>query len=187
MRLAAGWAGTRLRDNVNGTDLFPCICAEAARQGVPIALLGARPGVAERCAAAITRRFPSLKVVWVHHGYLADCDVPSMLSSLADSGARLLFVAMGVPAQELWLARHREAIAPPVTLAVGALFDFYSGDIPRAPLAFRRLGLEWLFRLALEPRRLFGRYMLGNPRFVARAMWLAVRGQLRQAPLGRDL
>lgn len=185
MRAAARLAGYRLRDNVNGTDLFPQVCALAARQRVPIAMLGARPGVAQRCACEMSRRFPGLNVVWVHHGFAPDTEVPALLESLARSRASVLFVALGVPTQEIWIHQHRSALAVPVTLAVGALFDFYSGDVPRAPFWLRKLGLEWVFRLALEPRRLFRRYVLGNPRFISRAVWLALWGRIRDAPLGR--
>lgn len=184
MRMAARWAGRALRDNVNGTDLFPLLCRGAARAGLPIALLGARPGVAERCAQSMRRQVPGLEVAWVHHGYMQPGDEAAQIAALNRSGARLLFVAMGVPAQELWLQRQRERITVPVTLAVGALFDFYSGDIPRAPSAWRRLGVEWLYRLLIEPRRLFMRYVVGNPRFLARALWLRLRGRLHAAPLG---
>lgn len=183
MRLAARLAGHQLRDNVNGTDLFPLLCERAARLGIPIALLGARPGVAQRCADAMSRRFAGLQVAWVHHGYATDAEMPEVLASLADSGAGLLFVAMGVPAQELWIRQHRPALKVPVTLAVGALFDFYSGDVRRAPRWLRRLGLEWVFRLALEPRRLYLRYIIGNPLFVFRALRLALQGRLRDTPI----
>jgi N-acetylglucosaminyldiphosphoundecaprenol N-acetyl-beta-D-mannosaminyltransferase len=131
----------------------------------------------------MSQRFPDLQVAWVHHGYATEAEMPAVLASLADSGASLLFVAMGVPAQELWIQRYRPALNVPVTLAVGALFDFYSGDVPRAPRWLRGLGLEWVFRLALEPRRLYQRYVVGNPLFVLRALRLAMQGRLRDAPL----
>lgn len=188
MRLAARLAGQRLRDNVNGTDLFPLLCRDAAAAGMGIALLGARPGVAERCAENMRRRFPGLRVVWTHHGYLKDEEVPALIASLNASGAGLLFVAMGVPAQELWIARHAGALQAPVLLAVGALFDFYSGEVSRAPVFMRKLGLEWMYRLLLEPRRMFARYVLGNPTFVLRALLRRTKGvaALRHAPLAGE-
>lgn len=176
MRLAAKLAGLPLRDNVNGTDLFPLLCRDAAAAGVGIALLGARPGVAERCAENMRTRFPGLKVVWSHHGYLKDADVPGLIASLNNSGAGMLFAAMGVPTQELWIARHADALRPPVLLGVGALFDFYSGEVSRAPVLIRKLGLEWVYRFMLEPRRMFARYILGNPVFVLRALRRRMRG-----------
>jgi N-acetylglucosaminyldiphosphoundecaprenol N-acetyl-beta-D-mannosaminyltransferase len=177
MRLAARLAGQTLRDNVNGTDLFPLLCRDAAAAGVGVALLGARPGIAERCAENMQRRFPGLRVVWTHHGYLKDEEGPALIASLNDSGVGLLFVAMGVPAQELWITRHADALRPPVLLGVGALFDFYSGEVSRAPAFIRKLGLEWVYRFMLEPRRMFARYILGNPVFVLRALRRRMRGR----------
>jgi len=177
MRLAARLSGQSLRDNVNGTDLFPLLCQDAAAAGVSIALLGARPGIAERCAANMRSRFPKLQVVWTHHGYLQHTDISSVISSLNDSGAGMIFVAMGVPAQELWISRYANTLNSPVLLGVGALFDFYSGEVSRAPLFMRKLGIEWIYRFILEPRRMFTRYILGNPLFLLRALRRRIRGQ----------
>ena len=170
MAIAARLAGRRLVHNVNGTDLFPEMCDAAAAASVPIALLGAAPGVAQKCGAEMQRRFPGLRIVWVQHGYLQEHEERAELDSLNASGAKLLFVAKGVPGQELWLAQNAGRLVAPVLLGVGALFDFYSGTIRRAPPLVRTLRLEWLYRLALEPRRMFTRYVLGNPAFIARAL-----------------
>lgn len=170
MALAARLAGAALHNNVNGTDLFPRICAAAAAASIPLAFLGSRPGVARQCATVMERAHPGLRIVWVADGYLPSAAEDQMLAELNTSGARLLFVAKGVPAQEHWIAEHAGRIAAPVILGVGALFDFYSGTVPRAPPMLRRLRMEWAYRLAQEPRRLFRRYVLGNPEFVARAL-----------------
>ena len=175
MALAARCSGVALEHNVNGTDLFPELCAAAAAAAVPVAFLGARRGVAAACAALMERHHPGLRVVWVADGYLPAAEEDARLQELNASGARLLFVAKGVPAQELWIAAHAAALAAPVVLGVGALFDFYSGTIARAPPLLRRLRLEWLYRLLREPRRLFRRYVLGNPEFVARALLWRLR------------
>ena len=175
MALAARFSGVALEHNVNGTDLFPELCAAAAAAAVPVAFLGARRGVAAACAAVMERRHPGLRVVWVADGYLPAAEEDARLQELNASGARLLFVAKGVPAQELWIAAHAAALAAPVVLGVGALFDFYSGTIARAPRLLRTLRLEWLYRLLREPRRLFRRYVLGNPEFVARALLWRLR------------
>jgi exopolysaccharide biosynthesis WecB/TagA/CpsF family protein len=170
MAIAARFSGTRLEHNVNGTDLFPLICQAAAAASVPIALLGAKPGVAQACAERMTRTFPGLRVVWTDHGYLGAEQERARLADLNASGARILFVAKGVPAQECWIAENAERLAPPVVLGVGALFDFYSGAVKRAPPLVRGLRSEWLYRLVLEPRRLSRRYLLGNPAFIARTL-----------------
>lgn len=175
MALAARIGGRALAHNVNGTDLFPELCAAAAADGLPIALLGSRPGVAAACATRMMQQYPGLRVVWVADGYLGADEEDARLIDLNASGARMLFVAKGVPMQELWMAAQAGRLAPPVLLGVGALFDFYSGTVARAPPRLRQLRLEWLYRLAQEPRRLFARYVLGNPAFVARALYWRLR------------
>ena len=170
MALAARVSGCPLKHNVNGTDLFPELCAASAAAAVPIAFLGARRGVAATCAALMEARHPGLRVAWVADGYLTQVEEGTRLGELNTSGARLLFVAKGVPEQERWIAAHAAQLTVPVVLGVGALLDFYSGAIPRAPLLLRRLRLEWLYRLTREPRRLFRRYVIGNPEFIVRAL-----------------
>jgi len=175
MRIAARVAGARVRDNVNGTDLFPLLCAGAAQAGLALAFIGGRPGVAQACASNMIKAHPGLKVVYVQDGYFPAEQTGAVLHALRQSQAQLVFVAMGVPRQEQFIAQHAEAMGAAVRLGVGALFDFYSGTVPRAPRLLRRMGLEWLFRLSIEPRRLFARYVLGNPRFLARVLWLRLR------------
>jgi N-acetylglucosaminyldiphosphoundecaprenol N-acetyl-beta-D-mannosaminyltransferase len=175
MALAARISGTGLKHNVNGTDLFPRLCATAAAASVPVAFLGARPGVAAACAARMEKQFPGLKVAWVADGYMSDAEEAPRLQELQASGAKMVFVAKGVPAQERWIAAQSGRLAAPVLLGVGALFDFYSGSISRAPRYMRTLHLEWLYRLLREPRRLFRRYVFGNPQFVARALLWRLR------------
>lgn len=185
MRLAAKLAGFSLKDNVNGTDLFSVICHDAAADGVKLALLGARPGIAERCAENMKIQFPKLDIVWVHDGYFKQDDEVAIIDTINHSGAEILFVAMGVPMQELWIARNVNTLRVPVLLGVGALFDFYSGIMPRAPYWLRQLGLEWLFRYLMEPRRMFMRYIVGNPLFIIRTLFRRLKGQrdLQETPL----
>ena len=170
MAIAARICGKHLRNNVNGTDLFPLICEEAARQNVSIALLGAKPGIADACAERMRAKYPDLSIAWSHHGYDTRNDDPEIINAINSSGARILFVGKGVPAQELWIMDNMPVIEAPVILGVGALFDFYSGSIERAPLIMRKMKLEWLFRLLIEPRRMFKRYVIGNPAFLIRAI-----------------
>jgi N-acetylglucosaminyldiphosphoundecaprenol N-acetyl-beta-D-mannosaminyltransferase len=168
--LAARLWNVRLRDNVNGTDLFPLLCAGAAKRGIPVAMLGGRPGIAGRCAQRMRAACPGLDIVLTRHGYHQPEEEARIIEEINRSGARILLVAKGVPAQERWIADHAAALATPVVLGVGALFDFYSDAMPRAPRSWRRLHLEWLFRLLMEPQRMFGRYVIGNPLFVMRAL-----------------
>jgi N-acetylglucosaminyldiphosphoundecaprenol N-acetyl-beta-D-mannosaminyltransferase len=170
MRISAALHGVRLADNVNGTDLFPLLCLHARDRGLPLALFGARPGVADACAGSMRALFPGLDVVFTGHGYRDSVHDAELVERINRSGARILLVALGVPAQEKWIGMHARRLHAPLLMGVGALFDFHSGLMPRAPLAWRRAGLEWLFRLGQEPRRMFRRYVLGNPAFICRAI-----------------
>jgi N-acetylglucosaminyldiphosphoundecaprenol N-acetyl-beta-D-mannosaminyltransferase len=181
MAMAARMQGARLIHNVNGTDLFPHLCRHAAAAGVPVALLGAAPGVAGACAQVLSEQYPDLNVAWVHHGFVAPQDTAWLIDEINGCGAGILLVAMGVPRQERWIMDHGPALRVPVVMGVGGLFDFVSGRVPRAPLAMRKLRLEWLFRLLMEPRRLFARYVIGNPAFLARACRYALTGNLSSA------
>lgn len=170
MHIATRLWGTTLNDNVNGTDLFPLLCKNTAQNSIPIALVGGRPGIAEACAKRMCARYPGLNIALTHHGFHPAEEDERIVRELNESGARILLVAKGVPRQELWIGRYATKLEAPVLMGVGALFDFYSGAIPRSPLFLRRWGLEWLFRLLIEPRRLFVRYIVGNPVFLFRVI-----------------
>ncbi|MEL6575392.1 MAG: WecB/TagA/CpsF family glycosyltransferase [Pseudomonadota bacterium] len=169
LQLAAKMTGRRFRKNLNGTDLFLPLCQGAAARGLSIYFLGARPGVAEAAAAKAAARTPGLRVAGTADGYFSPEEEDGVIDRINASGADILLVALGVPRQDVWIAKHRARLAPALAMGVGAQFDFWSGQVSRAPLAFRRAGCEWIWRLMLEPRRLFTRYVIGNPLFVARA------------------
>ena len=175
--LAAKMAGRRLTANLNGTDLCRPLCEEAARRGLSIYLLGARPGVAERAARGMALKVPGLRIAGTRDGFFDEGETDSVIAEVNASGADIVLVAMGVPLQETWLYRHRRALDARLAMGVGALLDFEAGVVPRAPAPLRRAGLEWTWRLAIEPRRMFARYVLGNPAFVARAAANAWRGR----------
>jgi len=173
MRIAARLTGRKLIDNVNGTDLFPVLCDHAAKADTSLYLLGGRHGVAAEAGRRMMAGRPGLDIAGTSHGFFASADDETRaIADINASGARIVLVGLGVPLQERWIARNRHRIAAPVVLAVGGLFDYYSGRIPRAPLALRRADLEWAWRLALEPRRLARRYILGNAEFLTRVVVL---------------
>ena len=174
LNLACQMVGTPLKANVNGTDLFPELCAAAASAGQAVYLLGGKPGIADAAAAAMTARFPSLAIAGTQDGFFSEDDTPRLLHAINSSGAAILLVGFGAPRQELWLARHRAALTVPVRIGVGGLFDYYSGRIPRAPQWMREAGLEWIWRLMQEPGRLWRRYLIGNPLFLFR-VWRETR------------
>jgi len=160
--------GTRLPDRVYGPELMLRLCASAAREGIPIFLFGSQPWVLDQLQHNLRDRFPELRIA----GALAGPTGPQAgepreadLAAVKASGAKLLFVALGCPKQEHWTARTRDRLAMPV-VAVGAAFEFHAGTLAQAPPLLQRLGLEWAFRLSVEPRRLWRRYLLLNPAYV---------------------
>ena len=150
---AARLAGVRLDERVTGSDAIYRLCERAALQGWRIFFLGAAAGVAERAAAELARLYPGLRVAGTYGGSPAEADWPQIRQHLAAAPADLLFVAYGHPRQDIWIHQHREELPVAVALGVGGAFDFVAGITPRAPLWLRRLGLEWLFRLARQPWR----------------------------------
>ncbi|MBL8683719.1 MAG: WecB/TagA/CpsF family glycosyltransferase [Myxococcales bacterium] len=169
LRIASGLLGTPLVHNVNGTDLLPLLCEALVRAGVKLSLIGGAPGVAEACREKLTERYPGL--VWgeVAHGFIRDEARDAVLARVRRAGGVVL-VGMGTPIQERWTWEHLARIDGVTVVTVGGLFDFYSGSVRRAPQALREVGLEWLWRLWCEPRRLAARYLLGNPLFLARVL-----------------
>ena len=164
--LAARMRGTPFKDNLNGTDLFPRLLGELERP-LRVFLYGAREQSNAGAAEAIGRRFPAVEVVGRINGY-ADPEREA-LPAIRQAEADVLLAALGQPRQELFLSRYKAELGVAIACGVGALFDFLSGAIPRAPEPMRRLKIEWLFRLWLEPGRMFSRYVVGNPLFLARA------------------
>ena len=157
--------------NVNGTDLFPRLCEQAAKEGYSLYLLGGMTGVAELTANAMRQRYPDLQIAGFHDGFFSESEEAEIIETINNSGAAILLVGFGVPKQELWLARVLEQLQPTVSLGIGGLFDYYSGRIPRAPVWLREIGMEWSWRLWQEPGRMWRRYLIGNPLFLYR-VWL---------------
>ncbi|WP_119422662.1 WecB/TagA/CpsF family glycosyltransferase [Desertibaculum subflavum] len=155
--------------NLNGTDFVPAYLART-RHRHRMFLLGARPDVAAAAAERFADRFPQHEVVGWQHGYFPDDEGSAIAQQIRDSGADLVLVALGNPRQEIWAARHFAATGARLAFCVGALFDFAAGAVPRAPLWIRRLRAEWIFRLAIEPRRMWRRYLIGNVAFLARVL-----------------
>jgi N-acetylglucosaminyldiphosphoundecaprenol N-acetyl-beta-D-mannosaminyltransferase len=154
---------------VYGPDLTPAVCALAADHGVPVGFYGGTQDVLERLTAKLRQRMPGLKVVYRSSPPFAPPTPEEERRTVQDlhrSGARILFVGLGAPKQEWWMAAHKHRVNA-VMVGVGAAFDFLAGSKRQAPRLVQRLGLEWLYRLVHEPRRLWRRYLYRNPRFVA--------------------
>lgn len=161
--------GSAFPENLNGTDF----CLKYLRQTkhrYRIFLLGAKPGTAERAARSLTALCPRHEIVGCHHGHFNAGDVSAIVELIRCSGANVLLVAMGNPKQELFIQDHLAGTGCLLGIGVGALFDFLAGNVPRAMPWVQRWRLEWVFRLAQEPRRLAGRYLIGNPVFLIRVL-----------------
>lgn len=166
-RLASKMRGVATRANLNGTDLIPYLFSHS-EQRLRIFLYGATEDANRGTAEAIQRRFPNVEVVGRINGYV-DPETEA-LPAIRRSNADVLLVALGHPRQETFCVRHREDLNVKVSLPVGGLFDFLSETKPRAPEPIRKLGMEWAYRLALEPRRMFVRYVMGNPLFLGASL-----------------
>jgi N-acetylglucosaminyldiphosphoundecaprenol N-acetyl-beta-D-mannosaminyltransferase len=162
---AAKLLGGHLPERLATTDVAEPLLRAAAAEGIPVYFFGAAEGVAERAAEIMRERIPGLRLR-SHHGYVTPDAMPAVLEDIASHGTRIIFVGMGDPAQQFWVDAHREDL-PSAVLTCGGLFDWLSGSNRRAPEWMIRAGLEWLWRLMIEPRRLAKRYLLGNPSFMA--------------------
>ena len=168
LRLAAKTLGINIKDNLNGTDMLPHICEAAQTLGISIYFLGAKPGVAIGTAKNLRKQYPMIRIAGAEHGYFDPCETTKVVKRINQSNAGILLLAMGSPMQEKWLQDNASKLNCRTALAVGGLFDFYSGQISRAPMCMRELGLEWVWRLIQEPKSKFNRYVIGNPLFLIR-------------------
>lgn len=168
IKLAAGLTGQPLKYRLTPPDFFDCIVENAARQGWSIFFLGARPSVAQQAAVRLVEKFPGLQIQ-THHGYFDKAagsrENREVVELINRFRPHILVVGFGMPMQEKWIEENLPLLNIQVAFPVGALFDYLSGELPRAPRWLTDHGLEWLARLVIEPRRLWKRYLLGNPLF----------------------
>ncbi len=167
---AAHLFGVTLPEKVAGSDFVPPLLELAADRGWRVYFLGGAPGVAEEARSKLRQRLPHLEVVGVDARRI-DVDEPALereavVEAIRATKPHLVFVALGAPKQEIWIDQVGQGLRPAVLLGVGASLDFVAGAVPRAPPWMSRAGLEWLFRLSREPRRLWRRYLLRDPRFL---------------------
>ena len=168
VEMAARWRGLEAQHNFVGTDFVPDVLRSLGPMPVRVFLFGAEPGIAERAAWALERRAPNVRIVGTAAGFGAFARVTEQVRAARPD---VLLVALGNPLQEQWIDRHQDELGVPLAIGVGALFDYLAGRVPRAPQWVLRLRSEWLYRLLVEPRRLWRRYVVGNPRF----MWRVAR------------
>ena len=154
--------GVDIDERVAGVDVMTEMFALCANKGYRPFLLGAEQHVLDAMAAELSRRYPGLVVAGMQHGYFATEQEAGVIAAINASGADCLFVALPTPRKERFLKRYRSELLPSFVMGVGGSFDVFAGKVVRAPRLVQRLGLEWLFRLAQEPRRLWRRYYETN-------------------------
>ncbi|MFM9975469.1 MAG: WecB/TagA/CpsF family glycosyltransferase [Beijerinckiaceae bacterium] len=159
--------GSPFAANLNGTDFVPEL-VHSFDKPLRIAMIGGRPAIAEIAARRLAAFTPQHSFAPLLHGFGDAAEIASFMQQLESSPVDVLLVAMGNPRQERWIAQHIDKRHATLAIGVGALFDFMADAVPRAPAWLRDMRMEWLFRLAQEPKRLFGRYVLGNPLFLLR-------------------
>lgn len=172
--------GARLPGRVTGIDTMEKLVARAAQRGWRVFFLGAKQAALDGAIAVLKARHPELIVAGSHDGYFAGREL-EIVAMVADSHPDLLFVAMGSPAQERFLSANLQEMSVPFSLGVGGSFDHVAGISRRAPAWMQRAGLEWLYRLASEPRRLWRRYLIGNTLF-AILLWRERRARSGVGP-----
>lgn len=174
----AVWAGRLLGHHmyprITYADWFYDLAAFAEQRGYSLYFLGARPGVTENARQILMRKYPELKIVGAQQGYfdhgLNSEDSLAVIEAINRQRPHILVVGFGMPRQERWLRDHWQQIEANVALTAGAVFDYVSGQLARPPRLLTEHGFEWLGRLFIEPRRLWRRYLLGNPKFVLRVL-----------------
>jgi N-acetylglucosaminyldiphosphoundecaprenol N-acetyl-beta-D-mannosaminyltransferase len=183
---ALSMLGCKEATRVYGPDLTPLVLERAALDNLPVGLYGGSPAVLDRFVQVVTKRFAKLQVAYAYSPPfrpLTPEEDQQVVQEINRAGVRILFVGIGNPKQELWMAAHKNKVQA-VMLGVGAAFDFLAGAKSQAPRWVMRVGMEWLFRLATEPRRLWKRYLKHNPRFVV-LFTLQLLG-MKKFPVGRE-
>ena len=179
VRLAAKALDVEIPHRMTGADWIWDLAGLCAAEGKSVYLLGSDPAVAEEAGRRLRGTFPELEIAGTHHGYFepGSAHDERVIEHINACRPDIVLVGMGSPTQELWVQRNAHRLDTDVLWTVGALFDYVSGRVPRAPAYLADNGLEWIFRLAIEPSRMWRRYLLGNPVFVSRVMAQARRHQ----------
>ncbi|WP_281412014.1 WecB/TagA/CpsF family glycosyltransferase [Motiliproteus sediminis] len=171
--------GYEVPERVAGVDLFHKLVAMSAERGFPVFLLGAKPEVIEETTRRVERMYPNIKIAGFHHGYFWD-DEKAVVDKIRESGARLLFVAITSPKKENFINQWKNQIGVDFVMGVGGTFDVVAGKVRRAPAWMQRSGLEWLYRVYQEPRRMWKRYLITNFLFLGLLVKEIVRGKTKR-------
>ena len=166
---AAKFLGVPLKEKISGSDLLPMSCMMAAEKGYKLFFLGGREGAAEKAAEVLRAKFPMIQIAGIYcppYGFeKSDFENSKIVKMIKDVNPDILFVGLGAPKQEKWIYRFKDQYQTPVSIGIGVSFEFIAGMVKRAPLWMQRSGLEWFWRLIMEPRRLWKRYLIDDMRF----------------------
>lgn len=162
---AGEWLRNAKLEKITGRRWIYDFCLMCEREGKKIYILAGKDTVAERAANRLIALMPNLDIVGVHHGYIDINDSDQLVDDINRSNADVLFVGMGVPIQEYWVRNNRSRLKPSVIWCVGALFDYVAGEEPVVPWLLERLNLEWFWRMLIDPRGKWKRYLVGLPKF----------------------
>lgn len=166
----------KLKENMNGTDIIPKILEFSMSNNLNVYLLGGTEGIAIKAKQKIENNITGISIVGARNGYFDFHNDDSIIKDIIDSETDVLLVGMGVPRQELWLNKNKNNLNNlKICIAGGAILDFLSESVPRAPYWMRKNGIEWVFRLYQEPKRLFKRYFIGIPVFFFRILQLIIK------------
>ena len=160
------WYGTPIKEKISGSDLFPRLCAMAAKRGYKMFFLGAAEGVAAKAAENLEKKYTGLQVVGTYsppYGFEKDkAEIAKIKKIIKETDPHILIVGLGCPKQELFIFHHKDELGVPISLGLGASLDFEAGEIKRAPKWMADHGFEWIYRLLQEPKRLFKRYLVDD-------------------------
>ncbi len=171
MKLAGIFEKYSLQDNLCGTDLYPNLMEVSQEKSFSIFFLGGSEDVVEKMVQNAKVSWPNLKIAGFHHGYFdKEKESDEIVNLINSTTPDILLVSFGMPIQEKWIDEYFSRINTKAAFATGGLFDFFSGTIQRAPLAWRQVGMEWAYRLFKEPKRMWKRYVIGNPLFLVHVL-----------------
>jgi N-acetylglucosaminyldiphosphoundecaprenol N-acetyl-beta-D-mannosaminyltransferase len=163
----ARWLKSPVPEKVSGVDLMRSLLEHGNERGLSVFLLGTTQERLDVLERVLRAKYPNVKIAGTRNGFFKQPDWPDVVKLIRDAKADLLLVGMPAPFKEVWCEEHREALATPVMLGVGGAFDVMAGFVPRAPLVMQEAGMEWAWRLAMEPKKLWKRYLKTNSAFIA--------------------
>jgi N-acetylglucosaminyldiphosphoundecaprenol N-acetyl-beta-D-mannosaminyltransferase len=185
---AGKFLGTPFRAKISGSDLFPELCSVAAEKGYRLFFMGGRPGAADKAAEVLRGKYPGLIVAGTYcppMGFEKDpVENAKIVRMIRDAKTEILFVGLGAPKQEKWVYDHRAEYDAGVSIGIGVTFEFVAGMVKRAPVWMQNAGLEWFWRLVMEPRRLWKRYLVDDSQFFGLLLREKFKPSAAKAPTG---